>query len=414
MKKTLLALGAIAFTTLSFSQQQIGNSDLEAWEVVASPDEEPVNWSSFLTASGSLAGFASSQLTKETDVRPGSTGMYSARIFSNSVLGVIANGNLTVGRINMGSATPTNANNYNSSVIADANFSEALTDEPDSIVFWVKFTPVNAADSGRVSAITHDSYAHRDPIDAASIPHTRAMSMYNFATTNGQWVRKAFPFNYTGAATTTDFILLTFATNKTPGGGSDNDQMWIDDISLIYNPGGANGQIVANVDNAVTDEDVPVIIDVLANDTDPEGDIDASSVTVTGAPANGTTSINTTTGEITYTPNSGFTGVDYLEYEVCDNGSPATCDTSGVYITVDEVNSIDENAAEFAGISIQNDQLVITADAGVTGTAAIYLASGQLLWSGDISESYTFTQGGMYFVRLDTNSGTMVRRFNHY
>lgn len=315
MKKSLLTLGAIAFTTLSFSQQQIGNSDLEQWEVVASPDEEPVNWNSFLTASGSLAQFASSQLTKETDVRPGSSGMYSARIFSNNVLGVIANGNLTVGRINMGSATPSSSNNYNSSVIADANFSEALTDEPDSIVFWVKFTPVNAADSGRVSAITHDSYAHRDPIDAASVPHTRAMAMYNFATTNGQWVRKSFPFNYTGAATTTDFILLTFATNKTPGGGSGNDQMWIDDVELIYNQGS---------------------------------------------------------------------------------------------------NNLAENTADFADIAIQNNELVITADAGVNGNVAIYLASGQLLWSGDIKESYTFTQSGMYFVRLDTNRGTLVRRFNHF
>lgn len=235
MKKCLLTFGVIALASTTFSQQQIGNSNFETWEVVATPDEEPVNWNSFLTASGSLSQFASSQLTKSTDVRPGSTGTYSARIFSNSVLGVIANGNLTTGRINMGNPAPANENNYNSTILADANFSEALTNEPDSIVFWAKFTPINANDSASVSAILHDNYAHRDPIDAASATHTVATAMRRYATTNGQWQRISVPFTYSGPATTTSFILVSFATNGTPGEGSDNDQVWIDDVELIYN-----------------------------------------------------------------------------------------------------------------------------------------------------------------------------------
>jgi hypothetical protein len=240
MKKGLLTLGAIALVTTTFSQQQIGNSNFETWEVVASPDEEPVNWSSFLTASGSLSGFASNQLTKSTDVRPGSTGTYSARIFANEVLGVIANGNLTTGRINMGSATPSSPNNYSSTVLADPAFSEAFTDEPDSLVFWAKFTPVNPADQASVSAILHDNYAHRDPIDAASAAHTVGIAATSYPSTNGQWVRFSVPFVYSGPATTTSYMLLTFGTNPAPGSGSDNDQVWIDDVELIYNPTGLN------------------------------------------------------------------------------------------------------------------------------------------------------------------------------
>lgn len=247
MKKCLLTFGVIALTTTSFSQQQIGNSDFESWEVVAAPDEEPLNWSSFLTASGSLSGFAQSQLTKSTDVRPGSTGTYSARIFSNSILGVIANGNLTTGRINMGSATPTSENNYNSTILADATFSEALTDEPDSIVFWAKYTPINANDSASLSAILHDNYAHRDPIDSASAAHTVAQAVLRYPTTNGQWVRFSVPFVYSGPATITSFVLISFATNGTPGAGSDNDQVWIDDVSLIYNSTGLNESAPASV-----------------------------------------------------------------------------------------------------------------------------------------------------------------------
>ena len=43
-------------------------------------------------------------------------------------------------------------------------------------------------------------------------------------------------------------------------------------------------------DSAVTDEDTPVTVDVLGNDSDPEGDLDDTSVTVTSGPANGSTS----------------------------------------------------------------------------------------------------------------------------
>ena len=57
------------------------------------------------------------------------------------------------------------------------------------------------------------------------------------------------------------------------------------------------------------DEDASVTVDVLGNDTDPEGDIDPSSVTVTSGPTNGTTSVNPD-GSIDYTPDPDFFGTD--------------------------------------------------------------------------------------------------------
>ena len=49
-------------------------------------------------------------------------------------------------------------------------------------------------------------------------------------------------------------------------------------------------------------------------------------------PANGTVSVNTTTGAITYTPNSGFIGTDTYKYVVCD--SLNRCDTATQQITI--------------------------------------------------------------------------------
>ena len=45
-------------------------------------------------------------------------------------------------------------------------------------------------------------------------------------------------------------------------------------------------------DSDSVDEDSSVTVDVLGNDTDPEGDIDPGSVTVTVGPSNGSTSVN--------------------------------------------------------------------------------------------------------------------------
>jgi hypothetical protein len=233
-----ITIAGFLFTSFSFfAQQQIGNGNMESWDNVGQGTEEPTNWNSFKSAQGSFTSFASQQLQRSTSIRTGATGQYCARIWSKSTLGIVANGNLTVGRINMGSTTPSDPANYNISLTADANFSEALTTSSDSLVFWVKYTAANSSDSARVHAILHDTYDLRDPLDANSIPHIVARAERNYGKTNGSWARISVPFNYVvgSPALSPSFILITFTTNKTPGGGSNNDEVLIDDVELVYN-----------------------------------------------------------------------------------------------------------------------------------------------------------------------------------
>ena len=85
-------------------------------------------------------------------------------------------------------------------------------------------------------------------------------------------------------------------------------------------------------DTAETDEDTPVVIDVLDNDSDPDGD----PLDVTGGTAdNGTVTVNPD-GTITYTPDENFNGTDTITYEVSD-GNGGT-DTATVTVTVNPVN----------------------------------------------------------------------------
>ncbi|EAQ01548.1 type I secretion target repeat protein, partial [Pseudooceanicola batsensis HTCC2597] len=85
-------------------------------------------------------------------------------------------------------------------------------------------------------------------------------------------------------------------------------------------------------DTVTTDEDTAVTIDVLANDSDPDGD----TLTISGVsdPANGTAEI--VGGQIVYTPDPDFNGTDTLTYTV-DDGTGNT-DTATVTVTVNPVN----------------------------------------------------------------------------
>lgn len=236
MKKILLSTIIFASSATVFGQAQIGNSDFEQWENVVT-GQEPVNWNSFLSGTGNFAAFAADQCQSSTDVRPGSAGTKSARINSREAFSIIANGNLTLGQINMGSTTPSSPQNYNFSKTADANFSESLTDHPDSIVFWAKFAPVvTAGNLAKMKATLHTSYDYRDPEDAGSSAQVIGKAEQTFPATGG-WVRFSVPFDYTGPACINDqaFILITFTTNMNPGGGSADDLLYIDDVELIYN-----------------------------------------------------------------------------------------------------------------------------------------------------------------------------------
>jgi len=239
MIRILLTSLVVISGTAVIAQTQIGNSDFESWETVAT-GQEPVNWNSFLSATGSFASFASDQCGPSSDVRPGTTGTSSCRIFSISTFSIIANGNLTLGQISMGSTQPTATQNFNYSKTTDVNFSEPITEQPDSLVFWAKFTPVSGTGNARVKATLHTNYNYRDPEDAAAAAEVVATAVLNYPTTAGNWTRFAVPFVYAGPASIANqaFILITFTTNELAGGGSAGDEVLVDDVQLIYNPVG--------------------------------------------------------------------------------------------------------------------------------------------------------------------------------
>lgn len=255
MKKMYALVLMIACTIGIVNAQNVNNPGFEDWENVGAATEEPLQWNSFKTSGGTLSSFASQQLLRSTIVRAGTTGTYSALLWSKEIVGVVANGNLTTGKINMGNMDPLNASNYNATVTADPLFNEAFIGDPDSIVFWARFKPAsgNTTDSARVRAVIHDSYDYRDPSgsDANGPLHVFSEATAHFAKTDGQWVRVSAPFT-SGPAATAAYMLISITTNKTGGGGSGGDSLYVDDLSFIYNGVGMKDATLATTEMSVT------------------------------------------------------------------------------------------------------------------------------------------------------------------
>ena len=138
-------------------------------------------------------------------------------------------------------------------------------------------------------------------------------------------------------------------------------------------------------DNASTTLNTPVDINVLTNDVAGTAAINPASVTlVSGTTPNpttqGTFTVNSTTGLVTFTPVTGFTGTVTADYQVCDLN--ALCDIATITVVVNTVpgpTAVDDTASTDMNVPVDinvlsNDvagatAIVPTTVSFVTGTA---------------------------------------------
>ena len=99
-------------------------------------------------------------------------------------------------------------------------------------------------------------------------------------------------------------------------------------VTVTVNP--INDDPVAVDDDATTPQGVPVVIDLVGNDTDVDGD----PLSLLGPPvsADGTIVVNPD-GTVTFTPNPGFTGDATISYEVDDGNGGSATGTATVAVT---------------------------------------------------------------------------------
>ena len=208
-----------------------------------------LNWHSFASATGDFVQAAnafSDPHTYSSDVvRSGATGKKSLLLTSASVFGIVANGTITTGRMQAGAMTAADTKNCaflstdNTSTDSHSDPFYALMDgTPDSIAVWVKFkqgTPNADHPYATVSAAITDGTYYQDPKDKDYTNVVATAKNAQIASNNFEWQRIVVPFKYTGNDVKAKALLVTISTNADPGQGSAADNLYVDDISLIYN-----------------------------------------------------------------------------------------------------------------------------------------------------------------------------------
>jgi M6 family metalloprotease-like protein len=117
---------------------------------------------------------------------------------------------------------------------------------------------------------------------------------------------------------------------------SDNSSVIVP-VTLNVLPAVVNEPPHAEDDSVEVPEDTPILIPVLVNDEDPDGNLDVFSLQVVSDPGNGTVEVDNTSGEILYAPVQDYFGSDQFSYTV-DDDSGATSNVAVVRITVQPVN----------------------------------------------------------------------------
>ncbi len=135
------------------------------------------------------------------------------------------------------------------------------------------------------------------------------------------------------ASQTGPYTVVVTASDGHPGGSVSTSFTW-----NVANPGPT-----AVNDTATVAEDTPAVINVLANDTDPDSDpLTVAAVTA----GNGTVTINGD-GTINYTPDANFNGSDTIVYQISDGNGGVS--TASVTVTVTPVNDA-PTLATFPGV----------------------------------------------------------------
>lgn len=205
-----------------------------------------------------------------------------------------------------------------------------------------------------------------DDVDACAAPSSSGPN--SAGNDNCQWMVTP-SFNFDTITLSTELGTVTLEGSGDFANNADFD-------SLFYL---SNAAPTAVTDTVSTDEDTPLIVNVLANDSDGDGDaLTASLPTVPLGPLHGTVAPAATAGSFTYVPAANYSGLDSFTYVVTDGTDSST---GTVNITVVAVNdrpiavigssTTPEDTAVTIGVGTDIDSTTLTSSCTSSGGGTI-------------------------------------------
>ncbi|MEI8654115.1 Ig-like domain-containing protein [Pseudoalteromonas sp. Hal273] len=251
---------------------------------------------------------------------------------------------------------------------------EGINDRTASVTITV--TPVNDAPTANADSATMNEdapallvnvLANDSDIDGDTLVITAATADRGSASVVDNKIQ------YTPAANTNGTAIINYTISDGNGGTATTN------LTITIIP--VNDAPIANADSATIDEDAaPILINVLANDSDVDGD----SLTISAASAN-IGSVSVVGNQIQYTPAADDNGLATVTYTVSDNNGGAS--TATLTITITPVNdapianadtaTMDEDAAPLLidvlinDLDADSDSLSITAASADSGSVSV-------------------------------------------
>ena len=428
----LLSLG-LCFVSIVCNAQygkQFENRGFESWANFGSGNDtnEPVHWHSGMSASGTFSGFLSKQIEPSTHVRPGSSGSKSVRMWPKSVMGVTANGNLTCGRMNAGSMSASGSSNYNYTQRSDSRFNTPINTIPDSLAVWVCFRSASADPNARARAIIHGDADFREVANGTFDPSDKlvAMASRSFkrtSTSEGSytWRRLSIPFVEQGPCHDPRYILFTITTNEIPGQGGTSDDMYVDDILLIYNPSVRMGAI--EKDHFMMGESLTIPFTLEGTMSAENINKEANQVIAQLSNANGSFSTPTelgrittnSSGNITVTIPSGIYAGEHYRVRLVTTNYPMVSDDNGFDINIQSSVEVAESRGGVSIFPVPARQFIHFTSNRMMKGIEIYSMSGDLVLSYQkASKEVELPLGsmapGIYFARCRFDQDELIRK----
>jgi len=268
--------------------------------------------------------------------------------------------------------------------------------DSDSFSFWSGPGPislnVNPLPLGPNLAVRADLYDASGTLLTTVNPATSLSAVVNFTIpSGGQYFLKV-----SGAGR------LDPATNGFSNYGSLGNYR-ITGAVQAYTDGGPapNSSPAANDDAATTATGVPVTINVLANDSDADGD--ALAIADVSAPQNGTAVISGNT--VIFTPAAGFVGTDSFTYTINDGHGGTATATATITVTAGSTSQTFTNNTDVtissSSTSTVSSSIVIS---GLTGT----------LEDVNVKVNIYHTYVSDLQITLISPSGTRIQLFNRH
>ncbi|KKW30523.1 MAG: Conserved repeat domain protein [Candidatus Uhrbacteria bacterium GW2011_GWD2_52_7] len=205
-----------------------------------------------------------------------------------------------------------------------------------------------------------------------------------------------------GASMTVDVAAdaqdVTLEVDQHPGHPGNN----IERTTVRHCGGGVPPQPpVAEDDILETDVNTPATLEPRANDSDPDSNLNQTTIILTSQPLHGSTELDPNNKYITYTPTTNFSGTDTFIYQLCDTDN--LCDNATVNVTVHDSPNLppianDDIANVEQGSNVQiyilandidpedqlnKDSLAVTPGSGPSNGTAEALPNGRILYNPD-------------------------------